>query len=76
MNDKEALHIWTVYDHPKDYPDHYVARLSLIGAGVVQPTNAMFTADTLEEIHRLLPPGMTCLPRQEQDDPVIVEVWL
>lgn len=80
MNDKESskigLHIWTIYDHPKDYPDSYVARLSLVGPGITAVTNAMFTADTLEELRRLLPLGLTRLPRQERDDPVIVEVWI
>jgi hypothetical protein len=86
MNDKgvkygrakygHTLHIWTVYDHPRDYPDSYVARLTLVGAGVTQPSNVMFTADTLEELRSLLPPGMTYFPRDEQDDPVILEVWI
>jgi hypothetical protein len=77
MNDKEALHLWTVYDHPRDYPDSYVARLMLIGRrGVIQRTNAMYTADSLDELRSLLPPGLTCLPRHEEDDPVILEVWI
>jgi hypothetical protein len=72
----EALHMWTVYDHPRDYPDKYVARRSEIGAASVKMTNDMFVADTVDELRTLLPPGLVCLSRDPNDDPCIVEVWL
>jgi len=34
------------------------------------------TADSLEEIRKFVPPGLTNLHRQPNDDPVIVEVWV
>jgi hypothetical protein len=73
---REFLHIWTVYDHPTDQPDCYVARLWIIGDGQIKSSNDMFTADTLDELRRLLPPGLNRLDRFDQDDPKIVEVWL
>jgi hypothetical protein len=72
----EFLRMWTLYDHPKDQPDNYVARLWLVGDGRIIPTNDMFVADTLEELRLLLPPELSCLPRTPEDDPVIVETWL
>jgi hypothetical protein len=82
----DVLNIWTVYKHPRDYPDQYVARrfevggaptdVRLLHAAAPSPTNDMFVADTLREVRALLPPGLFRMPRQESDDPVIVEVWL
>lgn len=69
------LEIWTVYAHPRDYPDKFVARKCLV-ATTVQLTHDMFVADTLAEIRSLLPPGLMRLDRFPEDDPVIVEVWL
>jgi hypothetical protein len=75
MTKARTLSIWTVYDHPRDYPQHYVARRTEIGVPSVV-TKDMFVADTLDEVRALLPPGLHRLPRYENDDPVIVEVWL
>jgi hypothetical protein len=71
--DAGALAIWTVYRDPADYPSKYVVRKSLVPGGV---TNEMFVADSLAEARALVPPGLHRLPRQRDDDPVIVEVWL
>lgn len=71
----EHLEMWTVYKHPKDYPDKYVARKARIAKNI-EHTNDMFVADDLQEIRALLPSGLHCIPRYPHDDPVIVEVWL
>jgi hypothetical protein len=70
------LELWTVYDHPSDFPDHWVARRSVVGRGGATVTGAVIRAETLEGLRLLLPPGMACLTRQPDDDPTIVEVWL
>jgi hypothetical protein len=72
----ENLDMWTVYDHPRDYPDKYVARRCTVGRGGLTMTNDMFVADTINEVRSLLPLGLFCLPRDPKDDPCIVEVWL
>lgn len=73
----DKLSLWTVYDHPKDYPDCFVTRRSTVGpGGVVEITSDMFAADSLEELRALLPRGLVCIGRNPFDDPVIVEVWL
>jgi hypothetical protein len=76
MTSSEAPSIWTVYDHPRDYPAKFVARRTAIHAGAACPTNDMFVADNIHELRLLLPPGLYRLPRHPKDDPVILEVWL
>lgn len=69
----QGLQIWTIYDHPKDMPDKFVARL---WEGVT-PTDQTIVADDLDTIRRRLRnKGYTRLPRQEADDAKIVETWL
>lgn len=71
-----ALEIWTVYDHPSDYPDAFVARLHLVHADAVEPTDLVVSAPTLPALRLKLPPGLSCLTRDPTDDPCIVESWL
>jgi hypothetical protein len=67
------LEIWTVYDHPKDWPDGYIAR-KWIGETATGDT---ICADTLHAIRvQLRSMDLVCLSRSHNDDPVIVEVWL
>lgn len=70
------MEIWTIYDHPLDYPESFVVRKSIVGVNTITHTAEMFTADTLDEVRALLPPGLYRITRYEQDDPKIVEVWL
>jgi hypothetical protein len=69
-----GLHIWTVYDHPKDYPDSYVAR-EFVG---LTPTSNSLISHDLEMLRTVLLVDMqlTCLTRDLHDDPKIIEVWL
>jgi hypothetical protein len=61
-----------IYDHPKDYPDKFIARLWDCDI----PTNIMATADTLEELRAKIPSTMVRMNRDAQDDPCVVEVWI
>ena len=73
------ISMWAVYDHPSDYPEHWVARRFDIFHGISEPVpnrEHFFTADTLEEIRNLIPSGLVCLTRSEGDDPCITETWL
>jgi len=71
-----GLEMWIVYDRPLDYPESFVARKTVVGVSAVTISHEMFTADTLDELRALLPPGLYRIHRFEQDDPKIVEVWL
>lgn len=76
---EDELSGWTIFDHPSDYPQHFVVRRFAIGKGEVTPTADVFLADSLDAAragllcrHR----GLTCFSRWAEDDPVIVEMWL
>lgn len=69
---KKELLIWTVYDHPKDDPDSFIARAFLLD----MPLTWYLRADTLDGLRAQLPHGLLRLERSAGDDPVIVESWL
>lgn len=71
-----TLSMWIVYDHPKDYPAHFVARRWMILPAEALATADFFFAETLEGVRELLPPGLHRLPRAHGDEPVVAEVWL
>jgi len=67
--------IWTVYDHPSDYPDCFVARRFELDT----PTGDVITAPTLAALRAKLEVMADvgyCLPRDPRDDPNIVECWI
>lgn len=71
---RECLEMWTVYERPSDYPQGFVARLWII-AGVAMSTQTHYVAPSLDEVRAFLPRGLTCMSRNELDDPAIVETW-
>jgi len=73
----DALTMWTVYDHPRDFPNHFVARCFQIKADAAVATKSVVTADKIETIRSVMQRmGKVCLQRDPNDDPKIVEVWL
>ena len=65
--------LWTVYDHPRDFPNSFIAR----AFDLDQPTNQMIVAADLEKLRGILESwGLTRLARHPEDDPCIVETWL
>lgn len=77
LSDGDTFPIWVVYDHPTDYPDHFVARAHRVGVDGQRPTSKLIAAPTLESIRTsMVNLGLTCVQRNEEDDPVIVECWL
>lgn len=68
--------MWVVTHKTKDFPGLYVVRIHEIGSGYTRPTEQFHTAPSLEEVRKFIPLGMTKLPRDPQDDPVIVESWV
>lgn len=75
MRNDELL-IWTVYDHPRDYPAEWIARCWTIRDGQPAPTTDIRRGPTLDAVRALLPPGLFRLDRQPGDEPQIVETWL
>lgn len=73
---EDTLTIWTVFRNPRDHPGQWVLRGFDVSAGRSAPRAECVVADTLDDIHAALPPGLTYLPRAEHDDPVIYESWV
>lgn len=73
-----VLTMWTVYDRPTDYPSGFCARRYELTKEGPLPSVHLFSSgprpDELREIFREA--GLVCIPRQEGDDPVIVETWI
>lgn len=74
--DRDPLWVWAIYDHPRDFPDFFVARPQYTVDGITQLGEG-YAAPTLELLrNHMRRMGLTCLPRHPADDPVIVEVWI
>lgn len=72
----DELSTYTIYDHPRDYPDSWVVRRwQVVGAGPVD-AGVVALAPTLEEARQAVPPGLVCLERSQDDDLTIVETWI
>lgn len=72
---EKPLSIWTICQNPSDYPNKFTARESLIGIGTITLTDNLIVKDTLDEIRQHMH-GLTRIPRNPNDDSVIVEVWI
>jgi hypothetical protein len=70
--------VYTIYLRPADFPDAvFVVRGAEVGPGFVVTKDVLGTADTLDEARDLVPRSHDyCIPRQDHEDPVIVETWI
>jgi hypothetical protein len=79
MLDKNALHIYTITQFTKDYKREVICRRHQVSAGKVEAKEVVVRADSVEECRQKLNekvPGLHCLGRVPNDDPVIVESWV
>jgi hypothetical protein len=75
----QPLRMWTIYDHPRDCPDFFVARRFESYPGFLLPTTAVIQSKHLIPLRETLvvDHGMGVqIARAASDDPVIVEVWM
>lgn len=72
----EHLDLFTIYERPKDYPTCFVVRKWIIHGAEPEPGGVVALSKTLDGARKSIPPGLTCLTRNVEDDPVIVETWL
>ena len=76
----DALWHYVVTQNPRDMPGKVVVRGWIIVPGQEKPLPTSFYVvyDTLEAARAELEqsPDLVCVPRSEDDDPVIVETWL
>ena len=68
--------VWSIYDHPRDHPSSFVIRETVAGATRLVISPAAMYANTVEEAHAKLPPGSTILPKDPQNPPNLIEVWI
>ena len=68
----EETTLWTIYKHPLDYPDKFIARKFVLD----KPTPEIRIGNTLEEVRELLPRGLTRFERNPNDESTIVEIWM
>lgn len=77
IRDGGGLPMFTITDHPRDYPEHFVARLHVI-AGTASGVQGFAILETdlnaLRKTMRDL--GLVRLERAPSDDSVIVETWI
>ena len=70
------MDMYTVYIHPRDYRDGFVVRRWVITAGdAPKPMGATYHK-TLKAAQLAIPRGRLCIPRNEDDDPAILETWV
>lgn len=75
--DNNALVMWTVYDHPTDFPNNYVARKFMVTKGRAIATEEIILCPDLEALREQLEQlGLVPLKRDPHDDAKIVETWL
>ena len=71
------LTLWTIYDHPRDFPHCFVARKFLVAAAGPVPTEELIISADLARIRTIFASrGLSCLARDPGDEPQIVESWL
>jgi hypothetical protein len=67
-----VLNIWTVFDHPRDYPNGFIARRFELD----QPTQDAFTGQLDAIRDALMRCGLYRLKRNDADHPSVLETWL
>jgi hypothetical protein len=69
--------LYTIYDHPKDHPAHFVVRgHEILRSGGSRPLLSYALASTLEDARHEIPPGHYNIGREPGDDACIVETWI
>jgi hypothetical protein len=76
--DRGLLSIWTVYDHPKDCPDGFIARRFEAGGGNPDAvaTADVVTGDLASIRESMVLCGLCRMSRAPSDNPKIVETLL
>lgn len=69
--------MWTIYDHPRDYPEGYIARRWDVEASRVLATDIVLRSDSLELLREQMEDmELFCIPRSESDEPQVLETWI
>jgi hypothetical protein len=75
----ERMRMWVLYEHPKDMPDMYVARLHVIDDNGSRPTEEFYAHKHLQSLIDQLKtedPNLVWVDRHPTDDGVILGTFL
>lgn len=78
VNMLRPISIWTVYEHPDDFPDNYVARRFEVLAGEVNATDQVIVTNSLPALQQHLRQyhgELHAVPVLADDDCKVIEVW-
>jgi hypothetical protein len=72
------MELFVIYDHPKDFPRHWVVRRwRVTGRGSLEAQlRPTALTETLTKARRHIPEGLIRIQRHPQDDPAIAEVYV
>ncbi len=73
----DRLGIWAIYDRPRDYPEHVVARFWEAVNGHPRPAPIVcIYSHVLAARQDMQRKGLAYMARVPGDDPAILETWL
>lgn len=75
MDDGEFI-VYVIYDHPTDFPEHFVVRRWVIDDSGHRPMEIASLCDSITEARDEIPAGLIRFPREPQEHPSIVESWI
>lgn len=71
------MNLYVIYESPSDYPGKFVLRRWVVSPATVAPEREpMLVVDDIDEAREALPRGVCLVGPQQDDDPVIYEVWV
>lgn len=81
---RDWLSMFVVTHRTKDYGERFVVREHVLKLGADRRDRAGFVpllaprvvVDFLEAARAAIPSGLACVPRSDDDDPVVVEWWI
>lgn len=76
---RRGVRMWTVFDHPLDFPEHWVVRPGRALPDRYVPAPRAWPFDTLDEAREFLaslPDGLTRIQGRDPHDAKIREVWM
>jgi hypothetical protein len=73
----KEITIYTIYDHPIDYPSRYVLRKSFIKGGQIKVDTEVKLYEDLGILREeMVDLGLAYIPRSPEDEDCILECWL
>jgi hypothetical protein len=72
----KELEVYTIYDHPSDYPNHFVVRKWLIRGDKPIPTDWIRASKSLKVVRKYIPFDRVRIERSIEDNRYILESWI